>query len=166
MADTGALKELNSYPMNEMILSLAKGIAEAQYEMDRISLKVLKERSEEAISNDADAPSLLQLGLFPAFFTLDQTTIEISIQISMYEGDTTSFSLGADLSAGVDRSNDNASGGGSKSSSVMFGASVSLEKSRKYGMDMSGATRVSSLILSHAPPKKLLELFNVEVDED
>ncbi len=171
--ETTAVKELANYPIDEMILSLARGIAKAQNEMDRQSLALLRERAGETLGNGRNPPSLLELGLFPAFFSFEETVLEVSLEISMHREEADSLSLGVNIEASTESNADGTSPGGgedgqgagkSRKSSVMFGASLNLEKSRKYGLDMSGATRITTTIRSDPPPKQLLKHFKVNVE--
>ncbi len=159
---------LQSYPIDAMIVSLARGIARAQFEMDNEAIAVLKSRASELLEKtpgdpSSDSKSLLELGLLPSFFKFETTTIEVAIELSMRVEEDMSIGLSASVDAsrensggGDDTSDD---GGGEKKSSVAFGASITADYSRKYGVEMTGATRVSATISAQNPPAAMLEFF-------
>ncbi len=96
--------ELLNAPFPEMIKTLGVGIAEAQYELDLVSLKIARlmagyepddEDEGSSLSNstpernmlvplgDGKQYSLLELGFVPNFYQFVDTLIELKISISM-----------------------------------------------------------------------------------
>ena len=140
---------MQNYPINEMIVALAKGVAQAQFEMDRVAIQAVKDRAAQTIDNVDGSPSLLELGLTPSFMEFTETTIEMSIDISMRIEEEASISAGVSVEA---------ESSGEKSSS-MFAASLDASYGRKYGVDMSASTRIMAVITTKETPTALKEFF-------
>ena len=96
--------ELASVPFPQMVRSLGVGIAEAQYQLDLVSLRIARmmagyegdEDDEESLLlpkddkrkylvefNDGSKYSLLELGFTPTFYQFVDTVIELKMSISM-----------------------------------------------------------------------------------
>ncbi len=97
--------DLLNVPFPEMVKTLGIGIAEAQYELDLVSMKIARmmagyEPDEEAEDGSVSAPgtpertmlvplgdgkeySLLELGFTPNFYQFVDTLIEMKMSISM-----------------------------------------------------------------------------------
>lgn len=95
--------ELLNAPFPEMIKTMGVSIAEAQYELDLVSMKIARlmagyeaedeDSASSAINSsertmlvnlgDGQAYSLLELGFTPTFYQFVDTLIEIKISISM-----------------------------------------------------------------------------------
>lgn len=97
--------ELLNVPFPEMIRTLGVGVAEAQYELDIVSMKIARlmagyqpdEEPEDGSAPSASTPertalvplgdgkeySLLELGFTPTFYQFVDTLIELKMSISM-----------------------------------------------------------------------------------
>lgn len=145
--------QMREYPIDEMLVSLAKGLVKAQWELNQSAIDALRLAAEEKITlpDDTEA-SLLSLGLSPSFYKFDQLTIDLSIEMAMYMEDEAALAIGASVEGGND--------GGEGKSSVAVGASIDVSMSRKYGVDMNAATHLSATISAIEPPAALLEAFS------
>ncbi|MCL6271678.1 hypothetical protein M3P05_17305 [Sansalvadorimonas sp. 2012CJ34-2] len=98
--------ELLNAPFPEMVKTLGVGIAEAQYELDLVSLKIARmmagyepddepedpdaapvasepKRNQLVALGDGNQYSLLELGFVPSFYQFVDTLIELKMSISM-----------------------------------------------------------------------------------
>lgn len=180
--------QLQSLPINDMILSFAKGIAEAQWAMDELTINKIKDMA------GGDDASLLQQGFSPAFYTFEESVLEIRMEISMRVEEE--IAVGVDVHVGTDQGSGGdsggsgdagtpdsgdaknaapppadddwgsrdaatppASGGGSQKSPVMMSASINVDYARKYGIETSAATSVSIKLTSREAPQSLIDHF-------
>lgn len=153
-------QELLNAPFPQMIKQLGMGIAEAQFELDKLSVRIaklmagFKEGSNgELIKDDSsliklqengESYSLLALGFTPTFYQFIDTTIEIKMAISM----KTEKSFGASLGVSIPIS--------------VVAASVNASYSQKYQYSASGSSSMSTKLITYPAPlvfeQKLKEL--------
>jgi hypothetical protein len=144
-------RELLNVPLPEMVKSLGVGIAEAQFALDRASIKIAQlmsgftiddkgklvkdESALVVLKEGTPGVSLLSLGFTPTFYQFVETSIEVSMAISMSE--EKSFSVGA--SFGV-------------SYLGMVSASVNASYSQKFQYEASGSSRLSTKLVTVPAP--------------
>ncbi len=144
-------RELLNAPLPEMIRSLGVGIAEAQFALDKASIRIAQlmsgfkiddsgklikdESSLVVLKEGGEGISLLALGFTPTFYQFTETTIEVSMAISMSE--EKSFSVGA--SFGV-------------SYLGIVSASVNATYSQKYQYEASGSSRMTTKLVTVPAP--------------
>lgn len=88
-------QELNSVPVSDMVESMARGIAQAQFELDMMSTRVAEMLSGKArnpenpdqvvdtrISFGGEQLSLMELGFTPTFYQFVETVIEVKVSVS------------------------------------------------------------------------------------
>ncbi len=80
-------EQLLDVPMDEMIRSMGQGIADAQYNLDKTSLRIAHmmsgvEKADRVAFGDKNY-SLLELGFTPTFYQFVDTIIEVKIAITM-----------------------------------------------------------------------------------
>ena len=92
-------RELLNAPFPELVRTLGVGIAEAQYALDRVSIKIAQlmagfklDEQENLVRDETsliklregdDGVSLLALGFTPTFYQFVETYIELRLAISM-----------------------------------------------------------------------------------
>ena len=97
-------QELLAVPFPEMVRNLGVGIAEAQFQLDLVSLKIARMMAGYEVPDEDDLPSigsedkerkylvrfsdgkeysLLELGFVPTFYQFVDTVIELKMSISM-----------------------------------------------------------------------------------
>ena len=96
---------MQQYPLKELLISLAEGIAEAQNRLDLGSIEAASQLIDRKITiNDADGnkitKSLLELGFMPNFYHFQSATIRVSVEISMKIEEQTSSSFAVGISVG------------------------------------------------------------------
>ncbi len=150
-------QQLLNAPFPEIVKDLGKGIAEAQYEMDMVSMKIMKFMAgmdEEGVSDPSrlvtlktggEQYSLLGLGMVPTFYKFVDTVIELKIDISVnVENKNSGFSAG--VKVGFLRAS-------------MVGAAYS----QKYQYSAEGSSVMRTKIVTVPPPAILEEIIRQEL---
>lgn len=162
--------ELLNAPFPEMIKTMGVSIAEAQYELDLVSMKIARlmagyeaedEDSASSAANssertmlvnlgDGQAYSLLELGFTPTFYQFVDTLIEIKISISMTRETNingSSSQVNADIKGKV---------GFLSASASMRVSSVSASYAAKYQYSAEGSSLMRTKLVP-VPAPALLE---------
>lgn len=162
--------ELLNAPFPEMIKTMGVSIAEAQYELDLVSMKIARlmagyeAEDEDSASNaanssertmlvnlgDGQAYSLLELGFTPTFYQFVDTLIEIKISISMTREtniNRSSSQVNADIKGKV---------GFLSASASMRVSSVSASYAAKYQYSAEGSSLMRTKLVP-VPAPALLE---------
>lgn len=162
--------ELLNAPFPEMIKTMGVSIAEAQYELDLVSMKIARlmagyeaedEDSASSAANssertmlvnlgDGQAYSLLELGFTPTFYQFVDTLIEIKISISMTREtniNRSSSQVNADIKGKV---------GFLSASASMRVSSVSASYAAKYQYSAEGSSLMRTKLVP-VPAPALLE---------
>ncbi len=160
--------ELLNVPFPEMIKNLGLGVAEAQYAMDRVSIRITQlmagfseDKDGKLVKDDSaliklqengEAFSLLALGFTPTFYQFTETYIEMKMAISMKK----STEIGVAVKA-------------SYKGIVGFGvlsASVNASYSQKYQYEASGSSSMRTKLVTVPVPaifeQRLRELMVAE----
>ncbi|MCP4690292.1 MAG: hypothetical protein GY859_19725 [Desulfobacterales bacterium] len=80
---------MKDVPFREMILSVASGIAEAQYKLDKTSIRITQMMSgvdpkdRVPLGLRGKTYSLLELGFTPSFYQFAETTLEIKMSVTI-----------------------------------------------------------------------------------
>ncbi len=159
-------RELLNTPFPQLVRTLGVGIAEAQYALDRVSIKIAQlmagfvlnddgelERDETSLiklrENDPGV-SLLALGFTPTFYQFVETYIELKLAISMKSEQETK----AETSVG----------GVAWSPFGVIAASVNASYSQKYQYEASGSSEMRTKLVTVPAPamfeSRLKELMN------
>lgn len=167
-------QDLLNVPFPAMIKSMGLAIAEAQYELDLVSMKIArlmagfdpKEDEDGGGStlasgrsnlvqigpdSDADSYSLLELGFTPTFYQFVDTLIEVKISISM-----TQESASENKSRKVDVSASGKVGFMSASAKASV-SSVSASYSSKYQYSAEGSSLLRTKLVTVPAPAILEE---------
>ncbi|WP_341902635.1 hypothetical protein [Fluviicola taffensis] len=152
MANVG--KELLNAPFPELVRTLGVGIAEAQYALDRVSIKIAQlmagfkvnddgtlERDETALivlREGDEGVSLLALGFTPTFYQFVETYIELKLAISMKTETEASVSSKV---AGV-----------AWSPFGVVAASVNASYSQKYQYEANGSSEMRTKLVTVPSP--------------
>ncbi len=146
-------KELLNAPFPEMVKNLGKSIAEAQYALDRVSMKLAQEMVATKVDLGGKEYSLLALGFTPTFYQYVDTLIEIKMVFSM----TQSKEVGIEATVGA-------------SYLGIVSASVTGSYSQKYQYSAEGSSLMrTKLVTIPSPPileQRLRELQDAENKEE
>lgn len=164
MAEIG--KELLNAPFPQLVRTLGVGIAEAQYALDRVSIKIAQlmagfkvkddgtlERDETALivlREGDEGVSLLALGFTPTFYQFVETYIELRLAISMKTENQASIETSV--------------GGVAWSPFGVVAAAVNASYSQKYQYEASGSSEMRTKLVTVPAPamfeSRLKELMN------
>ena len=148
-------KDLLNAPFPQLVKQLGVGIAEAQYELDQVSIRMMQllagyrvdentgnlvfdESALVKLSLDSEPVSLLALGFTPTFYQYVDTMIELKMAISM----TQEREFGASVDAKV--------------RSLTMAASVNASYSQKYQYSAEGSSIMRTKLVT-VPAPVLLE---------
>ena len=164
----GVGQELLSVPFPQMVRNLGVGIAEAQFQLDLVSLKIARMMAGYDVPDD-DAPpsvgtddnerkyliqfsdgveySLLELGFTPTFYQFVDTVIELKMSISMSRTIETSQSS----------SRTSMAGGAFLFAAAATVSSVSASFASKYQYSAEGSSVMRTKLVPLPPPAILEE---------
>lgn len=146
-------QDLLNVPFPEMVRSLGIGIAEAQYALDRVAVRIAQQMAGFKVDNNGElvpddsalvkltsnpsdpGVSLLSLGFTPTFYQFVETHIEFKMAISMKT--STETTVGAEVGASY------------------FGfvsASVNASYSQKYQYEASGSSEMRTKLVTVPSP--------------
>lgn len=151
-------QDLLNAPFPEIVKNLGVGIAEAQYEMDKVSMNILKlmagmdedGKSDPtrlvSLKNNGTKYSLLALGLKPTFYQFVDTMIELKLDISM--------------------TRESKSGGFSASAKVGFlkASMVGASYSQKYQYSAEGSSLMRTKLVTVPAPPIMEEILRSELE--
>jgi hypothetical protein len=161
-------QELLNAPFPELVLRLGISIAEAQYSLDQVSIRIAQqmagfklngvgelvpdEKALVLLKEGDPKVSLLALGFTPTFYQFVETHIDFKMAISMKT--STETSVGA--SAGV-------------SFFTLVSASVNASYTQKYQYETSGSTQMRTKLVTVPSPavfeQRLKQLVDSETPE-
>lgn len=164
-------KELLNAPFPDLVKNLGVGIAEAQYALDKVSVRIAQMmggfkydkdgnfiRDDSALvklSEDSEPVSLLALGFTPTFYQFVETYIELKMAITM----STTQEASAKMEAR------------GRAPFGIFSASVNASYSQKYQYEASGSSEMRTKLVTVPSPAifeqriKDLMIKNVESEE-
>ncbi len=175
--------EMTNTPFPEMVRLLGTGIAEAQYELDLVSLKIARmmagylpdpepepggtaptvpahpERTVLVKLGDGNEYSLLELGFVPTFYQFVDTLIELKLSISMSRESnysTTSFNANSQLKGKV---------GFFSASASMSVSAVSASFSSKYQYSSEGSSLMRTKLVPVPAPAILEERIRAMITQ-
>ncbi|MCB9529510.1 MAG: hypothetical protein R3F65_00830 [bacterium] len=174
-------QQLLDVPFPEMVKSMGLSIAEAQFELDRVGLrlaqmmsgryevevadpddpeKVTVEEREAFVTFDGKELSMLELGFTPTFYQFVDTIIEVKISISMaYQRERKHSSSRSSLAA----SGVLASVFGGINARV---SSVSASYASKYQYSAEGSSLLRTKLVPVPPPAVLEERIRRVIDRE
>lgn len=144
-------------PVAATIQALAISIADAQYYLNQNSIETAKELGQffvdftDSTTGNIVSKSLLELGFSPTFYHFSETTLEVSFTMSLRVEQ--SFDVGFSLHPST--SPPSGSGEFIKTLSAL-GIAASVNYHRKYGFDMTGASKITTKMLSLPGPPQFL----------
>jgi hypothetical protein len=90
----GSLNELTNVPIDQLIMSIGTGIATAQLELDKTSMKIAEFMSGTKAGTKVQFGdkqySLIALGFTPTFYQFVETLIEVKVSISTTQSSSSS----------------------------------------------------------------------------
>ena len=171
----GVGQELLSVPFPQMVRNLGVGIAEAQFQLDLVSLKIARMMAGYEVPDD-DAPpsvgtddnerkylirfsdgveySLLELGFTPTFYQFVDTVIELKMSISMSRTIETQQSS----------SRTSMAGGAFLFAAAATVSTVSASFASKYQYSAEGSSVMRTKLVPLPPPAILEERIRAMIE--
>jgi len=166
MTDIG--RDLLNVPFPQMIQSLGMGVAEAQYALDRVSVRIAQMLagyevdSKGNVKGDATALiklqesgegySLLALGFTPTFYQFSETYIELKMAITMKEESEAKASMSTSVGAPF----------------ALFSASINASYSQKYQYSVEGSSYFRTKLVTVPAPavfeQRLRDLTKTQIE--
>ena len=160
-------KELLNAPFPELVRTLGVGIAEAQYALDRVSIKIAQlmagfkldedgnmvpdETSLIKLKENQPGVSLLSLGFTPTFYQFVETYIELKLAISMKTDNE--FSAGTSVS------------GVAWTPFGVVAASVNASYSQRYQYEANGSSEMRTKLVTVPAPAMFESRLKQMMDE-
>jgi hypothetical protein len=157
--------ELLAVPFPQMVRNLGVGIAQAQFELDMVSLKIPRMMAGYAVDENPSAGadptarpylvkfsdgaeySLLELGLTPTFYQFVDTVIELKVSIS----------TSSEIEQSSSSSRTSAAGGWFLFGGGMSASSVSASYAAKYQYSSEGSSVMRTKLVPLPAPALLEE---------
>ncbi len=143
---------LRQAPLPDIVKGLAKAVAEAQLDIDRVvveQMQLLSSNNREHgidLYNDGNRHSMLELGFTPTFYHFSEVNISARVAFSTMESQ--SITVGASIGGSIG----------------LFSASVNAEYSNKYSFNAEGSSEVNTKIIAVPPPAPMLDLISDMTD--
>lgn len=157
-------------PFPQMIREMGLGVAEAQFALDRVSIRITQLMagfSEDEngnlvpdtsalikLSEDSEPISLLQLGFTPTFYQYVDTVFELKMSMSMATSREASASINVDADARV----------GFFSNYAALSTSVSASYASKFQYSAEGSSMMRTKLVSLPAPQILEERIRFEMN--
>lgn len=153
-------------PMADIIERMGRAIAQAQLALDQASIQTAVELGDARLTlhNSAGAEitrSLLELGFLPTFYQFVETTIDITVSLSIRVGET--VHLGA--TATVSNTQTSGTGATGTSTSLLPGPTGPTGPA-PVGNLPTGAAPIGTQILSAAQSQQTATMFGLTVTAD
>lgn len=168
-------QELLNVPFPEMVKNLGVGIAEAQYALDRVSIRIAQMMSGHKLNakgkmvkdetalivlkEGSEGVSLLALGFTPTFYQFVESNISMKMAMKFHQSKELKGSVAI-------------KGSVKANPFVSLSASVNASYSQKYQYDVSGSSEMRTKLVSLPAPavfesrlKALMDENNTNSDE-
>jgi hypothetical protein len=159
-------------PFPEMIRQMGLGIAEAQYALDKVSIRITQlmagfsedengnvvpdESALIKLSADSEPVSLLSLGFTPTFYQYVDTVFELKMSMSMTSSREASVSTEASASARI----------GAFGNYAAVSASVNASYSQKFQYSAEGSSLMRTKLVSLPAPTILEERIRATIAQE
>lgn len=168
MANVG--QELASVPFDEMIIAMGTAIAEAQFELDRLSARNLIMMSgldkNDKVDFNGQQLSLLELGFVPTFYQFVDTLIEVKMVVKMSQTRESSRATSQSSSKVTLRRKSGWFSSSSKTSISASTTTVDAKYSSKYNFSAEGSSLMRTKLVPIPPPAILQERINRMIEEE
>lgn len=175
---------LTSVKIEDMILSLAKGIAWGQYELDKVGVEITKLMGVPGTVSIGDEQiSMLDAGFIPSFYHFVDTILEIKMEVNIREEieDTSKTSVSQSGSTEVTKTasmETKASGGYgpfkaemtakmgySATSKSAWARSMDASHSQKFSQDLSASSLMRTKLVPVPAPEVLVERIRILLEK-
>jgi len=171
---------LASVRLDQLVLSLAHGVAWGQYELDKIGVDVAKMMGVPGtIRVGGEALSMLDAGLLPSFYQFVETILELNLEVKLREEEVTHVGLREASSSSLETES-----GGEVSSSVRasflgtsyeqsmkaswkartksaYSRAVDAGHTQQYGQELGASSSMQVTLAPRPPPDVLVERLRI-----
>jgi hypothetical protein len=168
VADTQLGQALLDVPMGDIVERMARAIANAQRSLDVLSIQTAMELGIDTLNlHDAGGAvinrSLLELGFLPTFYQFTETTIDVSVALSIRTSED--FNVGGTITLGGTTTSGTGGTGTSTRSLTGTGPAGPTGPSGPSGLP-AGAAPLGTEILSRATSNVSSMMFGVTLHAD
>jgi hypothetical protein len=175
---------LTSVRIDQMILDLAKGIAWGQYELDKVGVEITKMMGVPGtVSIGGEKLSMLEAGFIPSFYHFVDTILELKMEVSVREEESSSLSLkesmqqGTETEVGAEASFKAGVNGFVASAEVSakasyrakstsaYSRSMDASHAQKFSQDLSASSLMRTKIVPVPPPELLVERIKILLEK-
>lgn len=177
---------LAGVPLDQLILSMAKGIAWGQFDLDKVGMDVTKMMGVPGTVSIGDEKiSMLEAGFLPSFYHFVDTILELKMEIQIRQEQTAEQKSSVNSSyqrmseRGSSKSRATKSGWLKKkaksaykssssskdSSNVAYGKAVDTAHSQKYSQDLSASSLMRTKLVPKPAPDLLIERIQILLDK-
>jgi hypothetical protein len=157
-------QELLNAPFPELVSSLGISIAQAQFNLDQVSIRIAQQMAGFKLNNAGELVadetalvllkegdpkvSLLALGFTPTFYQFVETHLDFKMAISMSTGTEVKVGAQAKVSIGV------------------FSASVNASYAQKYQYDSSGSSEMRTKLVTVPSPAMFEQRLKLLIENE
>lgn len=175
MSDVDIAKEtrkvgnaLASVRIDQMIVNMAKGIAEGQFMLDQQAIKNLKLMGvPDMVSIGKEKISMLEAGFVPSFYQFVDTILELKMEVKIRE-EKKSSSATKETKSGSVTANASAKwgwGSASVSATGAYSKTVDARHSQTFSQDLSAQSLMRTKLVPVPAPEPLLERIKVVLED-
>ena len=159
---------LSSVRIDQMIVNLAKGIAEGQFMLDQQAIKNLKIMGvPDMVSIGDEKLSMLEAGFVPSFYQFVDTIIELKMEVKIREEKKSSQATKVAKSGSVTAKASAKWGWGSASVSATgaYSKTVDTKHSQTFSQDLSAQSLMRTKLVPVPAPEPLLERISIVMED-
>jgi len=171
---------LASVRLDQMILSLAKGIAWGQYDLDKVGMEITKMMGVPGtVSIGKDDLSMLDAGFLPSFYHFVDTILELKMEVNVRQEQTEqqktsvkdSYSTMSESKSSSSRKlkvgywgasyESNARHSSKTRSKAAYSKTVDATHAQKYSQDLSATSLMRTKLVPKPAPEVLVERIKI-----
>ncbi|MEQ9403956.1 MAG: hypothetical protein RIM99_10240 [Cyclobacteriaceae bacterium] len=155
---------LASVRIDQMIVNMAKGIAQGQFELDRKAIENLKVMGlPDTVTIGDEQLSMLEAGFVPSFYQFVDTILELKMEVKVRTEDNKSRSSKETKSASI-----SASGkfmGFKTDVTAAYSKTIDTAHSQKYSQDLSAQSLLRTKLVPVPAPEPLMERITIILED-
>ena len=155
---------LSSVRIDQMIVNLARGIADGQFALDQQAIKNLKIMGvPDTVSIGEEKLSMIEAGFIPSFYQFVDTIIELKMEVNIRQEEEASggSKTTKDISATVGGSANWKFGSANFSTTAAYSKTVDAKHSQTFNQDLSAQSLMRTKLVPVPAPEPLIERINI-----
>jgi len=157
-----------SVRIDQMIVNMARGIAEGQFMLDQQAIKNLKIMGvPDMVSIGNEKLSMLEAGFVPSFYQFVDTILELKIEVKIREEKKSSTATKESKSGSVTANASAKWGWGSASVSATgaYSKTIDAKHSQTFSQDLSAQSLMRTKLVPVPAPEPLLERITIVLED-